>query len=182
METTKMGTTKMGTTKMGTTKKSAIKPNKRFLGAGTKRMTNRSLQNSKSGSRLFYQIALTRTAELKKKVIAVMTKPSLRTSKSGSRLFYYIVLTRTAEPKKKVIEAMAPKPEPIMEAPRRAELVLGLLGTTVLPDPNKSVSLALKALITEVDDFLLLVLMCKPELLKCCNDMVLSNANLDRSI
>ena len=62
----------METTKMATTKKSAIKPNKRFLGAGTKRMTKRSLQNSKSGSRLFYQIALTRTAEPKKKVIAAM--------------------------------------------------------------------------------------------------------------
>lgn len=138
----------METTKMGTTKKSATKPNKRFLGAGTKRMTSRSLQNSKSGSRLFYQIALKSTAELKKKVI----------------------------------EAMTPKPKPIMMAPGFAKLVFDLLGTTTLPDPNKSISLALKALITEVDDFLLLALWCKPELLKCCNDMVLSNASLDRSI
>ena len=77
---------------------------------------------------------------------------------------------------------MAPKPEPIMKAPGFAEQVFDLLGITTLPDPNKSVSLALKALITEVDDFLMLVLSCKPELLKCCNNIVLSNANLDRSI
>ena len=104
-----MGTTKMDTTKKGTTKKSATKPNKRFWVGGIDRMTKPSLRKSKSGFRLFYQIDLTRIAELKKKVIATMMKPSLRNSKPGFRLFYRIILTRTVELKMRKMAAVARK-------------------------------------------------------------------------
>ncbi|KAJ4004332.1 hypothetical protein NW766_011637 [Fusarium irregulare] len=74
---------------------------------------------------------------------------------------------------------MAPKPEPIMKAPGFAEQVFDLLGITTLPDPNKSVSLALKALITEVDDFLMLVLSCPFDLARDGNRAAMMDAAIE---
>lgn len=62
---------------MGTTKKSATKPNKRFWEGGVFRVMKRWIPNSKSGSRLFYQIVLTRTAELKMRTMAAVARKHL---------------------------------------------------------------------------------------------------------